>query len=91
MTEKQISDFAKKLKKKYSEIDESSLRKLVRNEVNKTKGTMLYDLDYDIQLNEAISILQKEDFTTLIKNTKTLKELQDLEILKEEKSEKEKK
>jgi carboxyl-terminal processing protease len=83
LTEKQISDFAKKLKKKYSEIDESSLRKLVRNEVNKTKGTMLYDLDYDIQLNEAISILQKEDFTTLIKNTKTLKELQDLAILED--------
>ena len=91
LTEKQISDFAKKLKKKYPEIDDASLRKLVRNEVNKTKGTMLYDLDYDIQLNEAISILQKEDFVTLIKNTKTLKELQDLAILEEEKSEKEKK
>ena len=88
MTEKQISDFAKKLKKKYSEIDESSLRKLVRNEVNKTKGTMLYDLDYDIQLNEAISILQKENFTNLIKNTKTLKELQDQAVLEEKKEEK---
>ena len=64
------------------------MRKLVRNEVNKTKGTMLYDLDYDIQLNEAISILQKEDFTTLIKNTKTLKELQDLAVLEEKKDEK---
>ena len=88
LTEKQISDFAKTLKKKYTEIDEASLRKLVRNEVNKTKGAMLYDLDYDIQLNEAISILQKENFTELIKNTKTLKELQDLEILKEEKEKK---
>ena len=86
LSEKQISDFARKLKKKYSEIDESSLRKLVRNEVNKTKGTMLYDLDYDIQLNEAISILQKENFANLIKNTKTLKELQELAVL-EEKSE----
>ncbi|MBQ9207499.1 MAG: S41 family peptidase [Treponema sp.] len=91
LTEKQISDFAKTLKKKYPEIDESSLRKLVRNEANKTKGTMLYDLDYDIQLNEAISILQKENFTTLIKNTKTLKELQDLAILADEKAEKDKK
>ena len=88
LTEKQISDFAKTLKKKYTEIDEASLRKLVRNEVNKTKGAILYDLDYDIQLNEAISILQKENFTELIKNTKTLKELQDLEILKEEKEKK---
>ena len=91
LTEKQIADYAKKLNKKYPEIDEASLRKLVRNEANKTKGTMLYDLDYDIQLNEAISILQKENFTTLIKNTKTLKELQDLAILEEEKAEKDKK
>ena len=52
---------------------------------------MLYDLDYDIQLNEAISILKNEKFSDLIKNTKTLKELQDLAILEEEKSEKEKK
>lgn len=88
LSEKQIADFAKKLKKKYTEIDEASLRKLVRNEVNKTKGTMLYDLDYDIQLVEAISILQKGNFTELIKNTKTLKELQDLEILKDEKAKK---
>lgn len=91
LTEKQISDFAKTLKSKYSEIDEASLRKLVRNEATKTKGTMLYDLDYDIQLNEAISILKNEKFSDLIKNTKTLKELQDLAILEEEKSEKEKK
>ena len=83
MSEKQIGDFAKTLKKKYSEIDEASLRKLVRNEVNKTKGTMLYDLDYDIQLNEAISILQNENFSELIKNTKTLKELQELAVLEE--------
>ena len=91
LTEKQIADFAKTLKSKYSEIDEASLRKLVRNEATKTKGTMLYDLDYDIQLNEAISILKNEKFSDLIKNTKTLKELQDLAILEEEKSEKEKK
>ncbi len=85
LTENQISEFAKKLKKKYSEIDEASLRKLVRNEANKTKGTMLYDLDYDVQLNEAISILQNENFTELIAGTKTLKELQEQAILEEKK------
>ncbi|MBR1721040.1 MAG: peptidase S41, partial [Treponema sp.] len=83
LKESQISDFAKKLKEKYTEIDEASLRKLIRNEANKTKGTMLYDLDYDIQLNEAISILKNENFTTLIASTKTLKELQDLAILED--------
>lgn len=88
LSEKQISDYAKRLKNKYSAIDEASLRKLVRNEVNKTKGALLYDLDYDIQLNEAISILQKENFTTLIKSTKMLKELQELALLEEKKDEK---
>ena len=88
LSEKQISDYAKRLKNKYPAIDEASLRKLVRNEVNKTKGTLLYDLDYDIQLNEAISILQKENFTTLIKSTKMLKELQELALLEEKKDEK---
>lgn len=88
LSEKQISDYAKRLKNKYPAIDEASLRKLVRNEVNKTKGALLYDLDYDIQLNEAISILQKENFTTLIKSTKMLKELQELALLEEKKDEK---
>ncbi len=77
MSEKKISEYAKTLKKTYTEIDEASLRKLIRNEVYKTKGSMLYDLDYDIQLDEAIKILEKEDFDALIKSAKTLKELQD--------------
>lgn len=77
LSEKKIANFAKQLKKTYSEIDEPSLRKLVRNEVYKTKGSMLYDLDYDVQLKEAIKILQEEDFAGLISNAKTLKELQD--------------
>ena len=66
----------------------SSLRKLIRNEVNRTKGAMLYDLDYDIQLNEAIKILDKENFTELLKKTKTLKELQDEALLEKESGEK---
>lgn len=77
MTEKQISAYAKELKKTCTEIDEPTLRKLIRNEVYKTKGSMLYDLDYDIQLNEAIKILQTENFKNLVSNAKTLKELQD--------------
>jgi len=77
MSEKKIAEYAKTLKKTYTEIDEASLRKLVRNEVYKTKGSMLYDLDYDIQLDEAIKILEEEDFDALVKSAKTLKELQD--------------
>lgn len=77
MDEKTIASYANTLKAKYTEIDSGSLRKLTRNEVNRTKGTMLYDLDYDVQLNEAIKILETEDFVKLVKSTKTLKELQE--------------
>ncbi len=87
MTEQQIASYAKTLRAKYNEIDERNLRKLVRNEVNRKVGTMLYDLDWDIQLTEALSILAKENFSELVKKTKTLKELQD-EVEKKEKTEK---
>lgn len=91
MSEDDISSYAKDLKKKYPSIDDASLRKLVRNEVNRTKGAMLYDLDYDVQLNEAINILTKENFQKLVKKTKTLKELQDAALLAESKDSKDKK
>ncbi len=88
MSETDIASYGKLLKTKYPDIDEGALRKLVRNEVNKTKPSMLYDLEYDIQLNEAIKILKNENFTELMRNTKSLKELQDnaaLEVSKETK------
>ena len=76
MSEPDIAAFAKTLVKKYPHIDERTFRKLTRNEVNRTRPAMLYDLDYDIQLNAVLDILAKENFTTLVRNTKTLKELQ---------------
>ena len=77
MTESAISAYAKTLHQKYSHIDERTIRRLVRIQVNRLKPAMLYDLDYDIQLNAAIDILEKEDFQNLVRTTKTLKELQD--------------
>ena len=87
MTESNIASYAKTLKKKYPEIDESMLRKRIRNEVNRTKTTPLYDLDWDIQLNAAINILKNENFSELVKNTKTLKELQEEAKLRQETAE----
>ena len=79
MSEQAISAYGLTLKKKYPDIDVGSLKKLIRTEVNRTKGTMLYDLDYDIQLNAALDILAlpSSEYASLLKNTKTLKELQD--------------
>ncbi len=47
---------------------------------------MLYDLDWDVQLVAALDILSgsKAEFDELLKNTKTLKELQEEAALKDE-------
>ena len=79
MTESQIAKEAEKLHSQYPAIELFYLRKLIRNEVYRTKGAMLYDLDWDVQLTAALDILSgsREDFRNLVKNTKTLKELQE--------------
>lgn len=75
MTEKDIALFAGELQKKYS-LDASLLRRLIRIQSTRLTGSLLYDLDYDIQLNAALEILRTADFQQLVKSTKTLKELQ---------------
>lgn len=75
MAEADIASYAETLRKTYK-LDSRVLRKMIRNEVERTKTTPLYDLDYDLQLNEALKILSKENFSVLMKTTKTLKELQ---------------
>ena len=67
---------AKRIAKDYP-IDERIIRRLIRVQVQKTQPSVLYDLDYDLQLQEAIKIVQRKDYSTLLKNTKTLKQLQE--------------
>lgn len=74
MTEKQIAENAKVISND-TKIDARIIRKIIRNQVTKY-STPLYDLDYDLQLNEAIKIVSDPDFNTLLKKTKTLKQLQ---------------
>lgn len=75
MTEKEIKNQAAKISKEYN-LDSRLIRRLLRNQINLKKETPLYDLDYDLQLAEAIKIIEKENFENLMSNTKTLKELQ---------------
>jgi carboxyl-terminal processing protease len=82
MSEKQITEYAKELQKTYK-LTETLLRRLIRVEVQRTKGASNYDLDYDVQLNAAIDVLQKGNFAQLLMGTKTLRELQDEVILSE--------
>ena len=77
MSESQIADKAIEINKTYP-IGERLVRRLLRNERNRTEEAPVYDLDYDLQLLQAIKNVSQPDFSELVRNTKTLKELQDL-------------
>jgi carboxyl-terminal processing protease len=53
------------------------IRRLIRIQVQKTQPAALYDLDYDLQLKAAIKAVQNKDFANMLKNTKTLRQLQE--------------
>ena len=76
MNEADIAAAAKKIAKDYP-LDERLIRRLVRVQVQKTQPSVLYDLDYDLQLNAAIKAVQNKDFDVMLKNTKTLRQLQE--------------
>ncbi|MDR1326606.1 MAG: S41 family peptidase [Treponema sp.] len=77
-----ITALAKELNSEYK-LDESLLRRLIRNEQNRTSVAPVYDLEYDVQLQEAVNILRSGNYNTLMQTTKTLKSLQE-EAAKEE-------
>ncbi|MDR2210505.1 MAG: S41 family peptidase [Spirochaetaceae bacterium] len=72
----QINAFVEELHAKYG-LDISLLRRLVRNEQNRTVIAPVYDLEYDVQLQEAVNILRSGNYTQLMKTSKTLKDLQE--------------
>lgn len=75
MSEADINVYAKELQKNYP-LELRVLKKLISQEVHRTQIAPLVDMEYDIQLQEAVSIIRTEDFIELMKNTKTIKELQ---------------
>jgi carboxyl-terminal processing protease len=72
----QIDSFARELQREY-QLDASLLRRLIRDEQNRTDIAPVYDLDYDVQLQEAVKILRDGSYSTLMRTTKTLKALQE--------------
>ena len=56
---------------------------LIREERSRGANAPVYDLEYDVQLQEAVKILMEENYNNLIRNTKTLKALQE-EALQDE-------
>jgi carboxyl-terminal processing protease len=68
--------FAKSLEIEYG-LDLLLLKRLIRNEQNRTIIAPVYDLEYDVQLQEAVNILKNGDFPNLMRSAKTLKALQE--------------
>jgi carboxyl-terminal processing protease len=78
----QVDNFAQSLEREYR-LDLALLKRLIRNEQNRTVIAPVYDLEYDVQLQEAVNILNGGNFRSLMQTTKTLKALQE-EAAKEE-------
>ena len=72
----QIEAFATTLGNEYK-LEPALLKRLIRNELHRTEIAPVYDLEYDIQLQEALNILRGGDYQNLLRNAKTLKALQE--------------
>jgi carboxyl-terminal processing protease len=82
-TTAEINAFARILYREY-EVDISLLARLIRSEQNRRSHAPVFDLEYDVQLMEAVKILREENFNNLMRSTKTLRELQEEAIRAEE-------
>jgi carboxyl-terminal processing protease len=78
----QVERFARSLNNEYG-LDLSLLKRLIRDEQNRSRIAPVYDLEYDIQLQEALNILRGNTYNGLMKTTRTLKDLQN-EAMEEE-------
>jgi len=74
----EAESFARELYKTWP-IELRVLKKLITQEFYRTHLSPMYDLEYDVQLAEAVRILEKEDVPALLKATRTVRELQDEE------------
>ncbi|MDR3337933.1 MAG: S41 family peptidase [Treponema sp.] len=72
----QTDQFARSLSAEYS-LDLTLIKRLVRDEQNRTSIAPVYDLEYDVQLQEAVNILRGDAYNALMKTSKTLKALQE--------------
>jgi carboxyl-terminal processing protease len=71
-----INSFIRSLSLEF-DLDIPLLRRYVREEQNRRSLAPVYDLEIDVQLNEAVKILREENFRALMQTSKTLKTLQE--------------
>ena len=75
-TAAQVENFAQALHREFN-LELILLRRLIRNEQNRRTIAPIYDLEYDLQLLEAINILRDGSFDYLMQNSRTLRVLQE--------------
>ena len=72
----QVETFARSLEAEYS-LDIALLRRLIRNEQNRTVIAPVFDLEYDVQLLYAVNILRGGNFQYLLQSARTIQALQE--------------
>ena len=75
-TDNQVNNFAQLLFRE-TNIELLLLRRLIRNEQNRRTSTPIYDLEFDLQLLEAVNIIRNENFQNLMRDTRDLKTMQE--------------
>ncbi|MDR2516515.1 MAG: S41 family peptidase [Spirochaetaceae bacterium] len=75
-TSAEFDRFCQELAAEYG-LDSLRLRRLVRDEQNRTVIAPVYDLEYDVQLQEAVNILRGGSWSALMQTSRTLRDLQE--------------
>lgn len=72
-----IDHFVDGLREAGSPVSQRVLRKMVRNQLERTSISPVYDLEYDLQLNAALDTLRKKDFNSLLSDAPSVRQVQD--------------
>jgi carboxyl-terminal processing protease len=81
-TREETDAFSKNIQAEYT-LQAMLVDRLIRDEQNRTVISPIYDLEYDVQLQEAVKVLREENFPRLIQSTKTLRVLQEESMVAE--------
>lgn len=77
-TEAERKAFVRKLRDSGVQLSDRLLERLVRNELQRTTIAPAYDLEYDIQLQEAVHLIDQGRIQELLSASRTVRESQDL-------------
>lgn len=72
--------YVRKLRESGARLSERLLERLLRNEFQRTSIAPAFDLEYDIQLQEAVRILDEGHLRELLSRSRTVRESQELAV-----------